>query len=199
MYRWYILVLFAVVVTTDIQAGTSDKGPSGRTYNTPYPYDSDRTINETYLRAINSMRTKPQRCGTRGLYKATTPLKWSDKLYRASLEHARDMATHNLTHHAGSGKKTDLTGTKNGWLKHSSKASERGKFHGYTYSKAFAFAENVGAGQKNLAEIVKAWMKSPGHCANIMNPSFREMALAKSVNSGSTYKTYWTLDLGYRR
>ena len=89
-----------------------------------------------------------------------------------------------------------MTGRRKG---HASRASERGKFHGYTYSKAFAFAENVGAGQKSLAEIIKAWMSSPSHCANIMSPDFREMALAKRTNPNAYYKTYWTLNLGYRR
>ena len=196
MYRLYISILFAALITSGLHASTKDTDPSGRTHNTPYPYDSDRTINQKYLEAINLMRSKPRKCGNRGYFKATTPVKWSDKLHYASLEHAHDMATHNLTHHHGSGKSTDVTGKR----KHcASKASERGQFHGYNYSKAFAYAENVGAGQKNLNEVVNAWMKSPGHCANIMNPCFREVAMAKDVNPASAYKTYWTLNLGYRR
>jgi len=177
-------------------ANMLDRGPSSRTYDTPYSYDNDKTVNKVFLNAINQMRSKPRNCGKFGLCQATVPLKWSDKLHRAASEHARDMAKYSLTHHAGSGKSTDVTGKRKG---RASKASERGKFHGYTYSKAFAFAENVGAGQKNLSEIVKAWMKSPGHCVNIMSPNFREMALAKADNHSSYYKTYWTLDLGYRR
>lgn len=195
MFRLSFLLLLTVFISSNLQA-SADKGPSGQTFHTPYPYDNAKTINESYLKAINNMRSKARRCGNRGYFQATTPLKWSDKLYKASLEHARDMAKHNLTHHQGSGKATDITGTKNNC---ESKASERAKFHGYHYSKAFAFAENVGAGQKNLDEVVSAWMKSPGHCANVMNPSFREMALAKDVNLKSAYKTYWTMDFGYRR
>ena len=196
MLRWNILLLFSVLMATELYAVIQDKDPSGRTHHTPYPYDSDQTVNQTYLKAINLMRSQSRTCGNRGQFKATTPLKWSDKLHNASSEHARDMATHNLTHHQGSGKSTDVTGKRN---RRASKASERGQFHGYTYKKAFAYAENVGAGQKNLNEVVKAWMKSPGHCANIMNPCYREMALAKDINPASAYKTYWTLNFGYRR
>jgi len=195
MFRVYFLLLLTVLISNNLQA-SADKDPSGRTHKTPYPYDSDRTMNQTYLKAINLMRSQSRICGNRGQFNATIALKWSDKLHTASLEHAQDMATHNLTHHQGSGKSTDVTGKSNN---RASKASERGQFHGYNYSKAFAYAENVGAGQKNLNEVVKAWMKSPGHCANIMNPCFREMALAKDVNSASAYKTYWTLNFGYRR
>ena len=195
MFRVYFLLLLTIFISSHLQA-SADKGPSGQTFNTPYPYDNDKTINENYLKAINTMRAKARKCGNRGYFKATTPLKWSDTLYKASLEHARDMAKHNLTHHQGSGRSTDITGMRKNGV---SKASERALFHGYDYSKAFAFAENVGAGQKNLHEVVSAWMKSPGHCANVMNPSFREMALAKDVNPNSAYKTYWTMDFGYRR
>ena len=195
MVRWYILLCVALM-STNVYASTSERGPSGRIYNTPYSYDHDKTTNKAYLNAINQMRSKPRNCGKYGVCKAVAPLKWSDKLNRAASEHARDMAKYSLTHHKGSGKSTDVTGRKIG---RASKASDRGKHHGYTYKKAFAFAENVGAGQKNLNEVVKAWIKSPGHCVNIMSPKFREMALSKADNKGSYYKTFWTLDLGYRR
>ena len=195
MQRWYIL-LGITLMTTNIYANTGDRGPSGKIYKTPYSYDHAKTMNKAYLNAINQMRSKTRKCGKYGVYKASAPLKWSDKLHRAASEHSYDMATHSLTHHKGSGKSTDRTGRKIG---RASKASERGMHNGYTYKKAFAFAENVGAGQKNLPAVVKAWMESPGHCVNIMDPKFREMALSKADNRGSYYKTFWTLDLGYRR
>jgi len=195
MLRWCIL-LCVTLMFTNAYANTGDRGPSGKVFNTPYPYDNAKTMNKAYLNAINQMRSKTRKCGKYGVCKATAPLKWSDKLHYAASEHSFDMAKHSLTHHAGSGKATDVTGRKIG---RTSKASERGIHHGYTYKKAFAFAENVGAGQKNLPEIIKAWMKSPGHCVNIMSPKFREMALSKADNKGSYYKTFWTLDLGYRR
>jgi len=196
MFRYLFFSLLFSVVSVSIHAGTKDIGPMGMEFNTPYSYDNDRTVVRSYLDIINVIRSKPRKCGHKGVFKAATPLKWSDKLNKAASEHARDMAMHNLTHHNGSGKSTDVTGCRKGCA---SKASERGKFHGYTYKRAFAFAENVGAGQKSLKEIANAWVKSPSHCANIMNPCFREMALAKSTNPKSKYKTYWTLDLGYRR
>jgi len=199
MFRYSFFILLISLFMVSANANMSDRSPSGKIYNTPYSYDNDRTVNKAFLNAINQIRSKPRHCGEFGLCQATVPLKWSDKLHRAASEHARDMAKHSLTHHAGSGKSTDVTGTKNGWVRHASKASERGKFHGYTFSKAFAFAENVGAGQKNLPEVIKAWMKSPGHCKNIMNPNCSDVALAKTDNHSSYYKTYWTLDLGYRR
>jgi len=40
-------------------------------------------------------------------------------------------------------------------------------------------------GQQNEEEVMKSWLKSPGHCANIMNPNVTEVGVARSGN-------YWT-------
>ncbi|MBD3790435.1 MAG: hypothetical protein IE885_08785 [Campylobacterales bacterium] len=198
MWRVGYIAVFILFVHTSLLADSFEESQSIRD-GSSYLYDSDQTVNQSYLDAINMIRSKPRSCGQYGKFKAAKPLRWSDKLYKASLEHAVDMATHGKCDHCGSGKPTDITGCCSGWRKHQSKPSERGKFHGYTYKKAFAFAENIGAGQKTLPDIVEAWLESPAHCANIMNPAFMEMALAKKDNPKSRFKTYWTLNLGYRR
>lgn len=188
--------MFTVILTSvAAHAGTNEFINIDKQYKTPYVYDTQHTEVKSYLDMINIFRSQPRKCGNK-VYKAAMPLKWSDKLYRAASEHARDMATHNLTNHRGSGKSSDITGRRKG---HQSKASERGRYHGYRHTKAFAFAENVGAGHKTLEEVAKHWIKSSYHCANIMNPLFREMAMAKGYNPNAYYQTYWTLDLGYRR
>lgn len=38
-------------------------------------------------------------------------------------------------------------------------------------------AENIAAGQKAPQEVVNAWMNSPGHCANILNPEFEYLGV----------------------
>ncbi len=58
------------------------------------------------------------------------------------------------------------------------------KSMGITYKSA---AENIAMGQRNAAEVVDAWMKSPGHKANIMNGSFTHIGVGLS-DSGY----YWT-------
>jgi len=40
-----------------------------------------------------------------------------------------------------------------------------------------AFAENIAFGQQTPAEVVNAWMNSPGHRANIMNPTYRSLGV----------------------
>ncbi|MCZ8532480.1 CAP domain-containing protein [Psychrobacillus psychrodurans] len=58
------------------------------------------------------------------------------------------------------------------------------KSMGITYKSA---AENIAMGQRSPAEVVDAWMKSPGHKANIMNGSFTHIGVGLS-DSGY----YWT-------
>ena len=64
---------------------------------------------------------------------------------------------------------------------------------GYSWS---AYGENIAAGQTSAASVMAGWMESPGHCSNIMNKNFRDVAVACVVNSSSTYKRYWTMNLG---
>ena len=48
-----------------------------------------------------------------------------------------------------------------------------------------ATSENVAMGQQNEEEVMKSWLSSPGHCANIMNPNVTEVGAAHSGD-------YWT-------
>jgi uncharacterized protein YkwD len=43
---------------------------------------------------------------------------------------------------------------------------------------------------------VAAWIKSPHHCANIMEPDFRQMGAAYFVNPTSDTVIYWTQVFG---
>ncbi|WP_445678129.1 CAP domain-containing protein [Psychrobacillus sp. FSL H8-0484] len=58
------------------------------------------------------------------------------------------------------------------------------KAFGVTYSSA---AENIAMGQRSATEVMNAWMTSPGHKANIMNPSYTHIGVGLS-DSGY----YWT-------
>ncbi len=50
----------------------------------------------------------------------------------------------------------------------------------YTWS---AYGENVAAGQRSGTEVVSAWMNSPGHRANILNPAYTEIGVGYAVDS----------------
>lgn len=53
-----------------------------------------------------------------------------------------------------------------------------------------AAGENIAMGQRTPADVMKAWMNSPGHKANILSPSYNQMGcgLAKNPNGSP----YWT-------
>jgi uncharacterized protein YkwD len=75
-----------------------------------------------------------------------------------------------------------------------------------TFGPAIALAWNtqleqaaIAPGQSTVAEVVAAWMGSPDHCENIMNPKLREIALACVRNDAAAYRRYWTMDLGTPR
>jgi uncharacterized YkwD family protein/spore coat assembly protein SafA len=51
-------------------------------------------------------------------------------------------------------------------------------------------AENIAAGQRTPAEVVKAWMNSPGHRANILNKSMTHIGVGYA--KGGSKSHYWT-------
>jgi len=129
------------------------------------------------LDLVNRARAEPRRCGTQDFH-ATTPLRWSARLQAAALAHARDMAAHGAMSHAGSDGST---------------SSQRVTRAGYAWS---ATGENIAAGQRDADSVVKSWLASPGHCANLMSPDFTEMAVAFATNAGTDAGIYWTQVFG---
>lgn len=64
---------------------------------------------------------------------------------------------------------------------------------GYNYSTA---GENIAAGQKTPQTVTNAWLKSNGHRMNILNGSFKEIGMGRSVSDG---RIYWTVNFATRR
>lgn len=61
------------------------------------------------------------------------------------------------------------------------------KKYGITYRAA---GENIAAGQKTPEEVVKGWMNSPGHRANILNAHYTTIGVG--YVTGGSYGSYWT-------
>jgi uncharacterized YkwD family protein/spore coat assembly protein SafA len=61
------------------------------------------------------------------------------------------------------------------------------KNFGIHYSYA---GENIAMGQRTAQEVMKAWMNSSGHRANILNKNFTEIGVGYAVNGKGT--AYWT-------
>jgi uncharacterized protein YkwD len=106
------------------------------------------------------------------------PLRIDVRLVRAARGHSQDMAARRYFAHNTPAGVTPWT---------------RIARQGYPRS---AEAENIAAGQPNASAVVRAWMNSPGHRANILNCSMRSVGVG--VAYGGPYRYYWTQDFGSR-
>ncbi|TQK51071.1 uncharacterized protein YkwD [Streptomyces sp. SLBN-118] len=64
---------------------------------------------------------------------------------------------------------------------------------GYAWS---TLGENIAQGQSDAAAVMDAWMNSPGHRANILNCSFKEIGIGVHFGDGGPW---WTQDFGASR
>jgi uncharacterized protein YkwD len=124
------------------------------------------------LELVNDARRQPRRCGDR-LFHAARPLSRSAVLGKAALDHAQDMARHDYISHTG---------------RDGSNAAERVVRTGYRFR---ATGENIAGGQPTPEDAVAGWIKSAGHCANLMNPAFSETGIAYAIDRNSRFGVYW--------
>ena len=132
------------------------------------------------LTYLNQARSKPCQCGTT-TYPAVPALTLNGLLNTASEGHAADMAANNYFSHTG---------------RDGSQPWDRMTRAGYSWRAA---GENIAAGYPTVRAVVDGWLKSPGHCKNIMSANFREVGVGYTYNSASTYKHYWVTDFGTAR
>ena len=166
----------------DDAAATAEEAASGVV---PVPEQASCAIPEfaaAALAAINQRRAAGASCGSRGTFAAAEPLRWSSQLAEASAAHSTDMATKNYFSHTSADGRT---------------MSDRVNGTGYSWA---SLGENIAAGYTDIDSVVEGWMRSDGHCANIMNPAFDEMGLACVKGAaGSRYGQYWTQNLALKR
>jgi uncharacterized protein YkwD len=58
-----------------------------------------------------------------------------------------------------------------------------------------AIGENIAAGQSAAEAVLRNWLDSPGHRANLEDPKWTHMGAGHALLPDSPYVTYWTLDL----
>jgi uncharacterized protein YkwD len=138
--------------------------------------DNDKEM----LTQVNNARSQARTCGTDN-YPASAVLSWNCTLEAVADEHSRDMGDVNFFSHTGS------DGLSVG---------DRVTNAGYNWN---AVGENIAAGQPTIDAVMTAWLDSPGHCANLMHPSYTEIGAASYTVSGSDYSIYWTQDFARPR
>ncbi len=140
--------------------------------NTPVAQRQRRRFVRQVLRITNRLR---RREGLR-------PLKLNNKLKRTAQAHSQDMAGNDFFSHTGS----------NG-----SSVGDRFRRVGYRYSLA---AENAAAGSSTARGAVNQWLNSPGHRANMLNPSFRHIGIGyanvPNDSGNERWGHYWTQTFG---
>lgn len=119
------------------------------------------------LQIVNAERAK-EGCG---------PVTSNDLLATAAQRHSADMVSRDYFSH------TSLDGTDPG---------DRITAVGYRWS---TYGENIAKGQRTPADVMEAWMNSPGHRANILNCAFKEMGIGKQDSGGGPV---WTQKFGTR-
>jgi uncharacterized protein YkwD len=105
-----------------------------------------------------------------------SPLRIDSRLVVAARKHSADMAANNYFDHT----------SRNGdspW--------KRMEDAGYSSPGA----ENIAKGYPTAAAVVKGWMNSPGHRANILNCGLRAIGVGMASGSGGPL---WTQDFGWK-
>ncbi len=132
------------------------------------------------LDLVNKARAASRRCGDK-TFNAAPLLRWNALLANVAREHAEDMAHFSYFSHIG---------------RDGSKPAERVLRMGYRFR---ATGENIAAGPSTPEGAVGGWIKSPSHCANLMNSTYTEMGVAFSVERNSEFGVYWTQVFGTPR
>jgi len=118
------------------------------------------------VKLINQARGKGVYCGNKW-QKPVEPLKWDEDLEKAAAMKSLDMHQNNYFAH------TSPTGET---------LSDRLEKIKYAWK---AMGENLAKGPSTVEQTVETWLKSEGHCLNIMKPEFTHFGAAQ-------YGTYWT-------
>ncbi|MFE5757367.1 CAP domain-containing protein [Streptomyces massasporeus] len=107
-----------------------------------------------------------------------SPVTANDRLTRAADDYSDVMASSGVMSHTGPDGSTMTT---------------RVEAAGYKWS---TLGENIAQGQADAASVMKSWMNSPGHRANILNCSFKELGVGVHFGDGGPW---WTQNFGAGR
>jgi uncharacterized protein YkwD len=140
---------------------------------------SDTAVRARVVELVNFARAGGRRCGSER-FAAAPPLEISRELEDAAADHARDMARRKFFDHRGSD---------------GSQPKDRVRRAGY---QSRLTGENIALGPESAEEVVAGWLASPGHCENIMEPSFRDIGVG--VATGRKHgQIYWVQTFGAPR
>jgi uncharacterized protein YkwD len=122
------------------------------------------------LARVNAVRAKGCTCGGVKMV-PVKPLRWNDKLEESAQRHAEDMSKNTHFSHTG----TD-----------GSDIAKRITDAGYNWG---LIGENIAWGYMDMNQVIQGWVKSAGHCKQMMTQGYIEMGAAQNGK-------YWVQDFG---
>ncbi len=117
-------------------------------------------------RLVNQARKQGVYCG-KTWKKPVGAIKWDDQLEKSALDKSYDMYKNNYFAHSSPDGKN---------------LSDRLKKINYAW---WTIGENLAKGPTSVKQTVENWLKSEGHCINIMKPEYTHFGAAH-------YGDYWT-------
>lgn len=155
-------------VTPPITAGGSEISATSSATSTVAVFPTGDVLVDQVVQLTNSYRQQ------HGLQALT----YNSTLSAAAQGHSQNMALQDFFNHTG------LDGTSPG---------QRVNTAGYHYSIT---AENIAAGFSTAEQVVHAWINSPVHRTNLLNPIVKEMGVGYYHLANDTgnvnYNMYWT-------
>lgn len=171
---FFLMLVLLNACASGLQSSKSRQSSEGKSTETN-SYQPNQLESEV-LSGVNAARISGYKCG--GVYfPPVGKLRANQELSRAAMSQARSMASTGVFSHVGV--RGDTVG-------------DRISATGYNWK---ACGENIAAGQMTPKQVVAGWLRSPGHCKNIMNGDYFEMGIAYAKTRKTTY---WAQTFGAR-
>lgn len=158
-----ILLILVLLFFSCKKDGIADSAPPEEAQKPDFAYGVNAA---DILAMVNEVRKNGCNCGATYM-PPVNALTWNDALGKAAFAHSDDMKANNYFDHKGSD---------------NSNAGTRITAAGYSW---ITYGENIALGQTTERIVMNSWLKSEGHCKNIMNAGFIEMGAGRIDN-------YWT-------
>lgn len=146
--------------------------PSANPGSTPVVSAAAREM----LALVNQVRSRGRNCGNKW-YPVAPPVTWSAELAQAATAHSQDMADRRYFSHRAPAP-----------APYGAAFGQRADYFKYPL---FPRSENIAAGDTTAREAIDSWVKSAGHCANLMDPSATQVGMGHDRAS-----RYWTQMFG---
>lgn len=135
---------------------------------------------EEVLLLVNEARSQPADCGTEGTFAAAGPVVMNPVLRCSARLQSLDMFERHFFGH-----------TNPDGLDPFERMAAAG-FHGA------GAGENIAVGQTSPEQVMRSWMESDGHCANVMRPKFTLLGVGYHPGAGGRGlgSNFWTQHFG---